>query len=523
MGPTVGSASGHRRRFRNNRARSRRAPRELEWCGSMCRASSPSKLLLASLAAVLLTVGCESEVASPDARDEVGVVPRGSRDGDDFNRCELDRVVGYLNAGVTEAELLAAGVHAQASSELVAHRNGPDGRFATADDDLFDSIAEVDAVPYVGMTAMQQLVAQIESFCQPPPTACDEAAVLGRAGEAATDYYDVPFAWSEDGWSVGESVSVRVPDDLTGLVIAVIAGEVETGLNRVVLDETTLLDLERDDPDLEGISSPFFHVPVPVGALSFPMDEHSSLSAGCLTVSPVALEDIATARLAFVSRRSPRGGVIDINAVVVGGAGIDGAQLAEVFSVAQGVYQSGGDLGIGDIETLALDWPSAFVETEGAGIHALRAAIESDDPMRMNVYFVQDFLEVGTLGFAAGIPGPNGVLGTAGSGLVISIDSHLDDEGALDLTAMGETVAHEIGHQLGLFHTTESDGLGHDVLDDTPECGAELDSDEDGELTADECLASGADNVMFWTGGDLRQNVLSPTQLEILRASPVVR
>ena len=150
-------------------------------------------------------------------------------------------------------------------------------------------------------------------------------------------------------------------------------------------------------------------------------------------------------------------------------------------------------------------------------------AADNNRADRLNIYFVQDFTEVGTLGFAPGIPGPSGVHGTAASGLVISLDSHVDDEGALDLTAMGETIAHEIGHQLGLFHTTESDGSGHDILDDTAECPAERDTDGDGEVSADECLDAGAANVMFWTSGDLRQTRLSPTQTEILASSPVAR
>lgn len=46
----------------------------------------------------------------------------------------------------------------RAAQNLIAHRDGADGIFGTRDDDLFDTIAEVDAVPYVGAAALARLV-----------------------------------------------------------------------------------------------------------------------------------------------------------------------------------------------------------------------------------------------------------------------------------------------------------------------------------------------------------------------------
>lgn len=42
---------------------------------------------------------------------------------------------------------------------IFAHRNGPDGRLDTADDDLFDSVAELDAISYVGDVALSKMLA----------------------------------------------------------------------------------------------------------------------------------------------------------------------------------------------------------------------------------------------------------------------------------------------------------------------------------------------------------------------------
>ncbi len=45
----------------------------------------------------------------------------------------------------------------RAATNLVAHRDGADGVFGTADDDLFDTIEEVDAVSWVGPSALETL------------------------------------------------------------------------------------------------------------------------------------------------------------------------------------------------------------------------------------------------------------------------------------------------------------------------------------------------------------------------------
>ncbi len=45
----------------------------------------------------------------------------------------------------------------RAAENLIAHRDGADGVFGTADDDAFDTIAEVDTIPYVGPVALERL------------------------------------------------------------------------------------------------------------------------------------------------------------------------------------------------------------------------------------------------------------------------------------------------------------------------------------------------------------------------------
>lgn len=46
----------------------------------------------------------------------------------------------------------------RAARNLIDHRNGPDGVFGTSDDDPFDTVEEIDAIAYVGETALERLV-----------------------------------------------------------------------------------------------------------------------------------------------------------------------------------------------------------------------------------------------------------------------------------------------------------------------------------------------------------------------------
>lgn len=66
----------------------------------------------------------------------------------------------FLNTGSTTFEILDDEVplDRRAAQNLIDHRNGPDGVFNTSDDDLFDSVLEVDEIAYVGDTALERLL-----------------------------------------------------------------------------------------------------------------------------------------------------------------------------------------------------------------------------------------------------------------------------------------------------------------------------------------------------------------------------
>lgn len=98
------------------------------------------------------------------------------------------------------------------------------------------------------------------------------------------------------------------------------------------------------------------------------------------------------------------------------------------------------------------------------------------------------------LGLSAGPPGAAAFHGNSKSGVIVStldLDSAPGD--------VAKIMAHEGGHFLGLFHTTEKDGQLNDPLGDTPQCPPSADTNADGVMNSTECAGQGAENVMWWT------------------------
>ena len=148
----------------------------------------------------------------------------------------------------------------------------------------------------------------------------------------------------------------------------------------------------------------------------------------------------------------------------------------------------------------------------------------------LNLFFVQDQLENTTyLGKASGMPGSMGIA-NSWNGVLIFLDTHAFGT-TLDAQLLGETAAHEIGHHLGLFHTTESGVKQFDILSDTLECPRSTqDNNSDRKVSAEECEGYGGGNVMFWTSwssssrsAGKKQEVLCKYQQQILKYSPLAR
>lgn len=70
-------------------------------------------------------------------------------------------LLAFLNDGATTLVVLDDEVplDSRAAGNLIAHRNGVDGVFGTSDDDRFDTIVEVDDVPWVGEASLDRMLA----------------------------------------------------------------------------------------------------------------------------------------------------------------------------------------------------------------------------------------------------------------------------------------------------------------------------------------------------------------------------
>ncbi|WP_170127883.1 cell wall-binding repeat-containing protein [Euzebya rosea] len=133
-----------------------------------------------------------------------------------------------------------------------------------------------------------------------------------------------------------------------------------------------------------------------------------------------------------------------------------------------------------------------------------RAIVDADTDRRaLNFAFVDRITEggedVGIDGLSSGLPGSVVLGGFGVSCVIIATDVPDTEDGQPGILGAGPVAWHEAGHLMGLAHTTQADGIEHDLLADTPECDIANDADDNGEVDDVECGELG-DNFMFWTG-----------------------
>ena len=115
--------------------------------------------MLRRIPLLLALVGCAAPTALDDDPDFIGgkadgavLALEGTREGHGVLRLLNDgegTTFTFLDEDVA--------LNRRTATNLIAHRDGPDATFGTADDALFETIGEVDAVSWVGPSALERL------------------------------------------------------------------------------------------------------------------------------------------------------------------------------------------------------------------------------------------------------------------------------------------------------------------------------------------------------------------------------
>lgn len=142
----------------------------------------------------------------------------------------------------------------------------------------------------------------------------------------------------------------------------------------------------------------------------------------------------------------------------------------------------------------------------------------------INIFFVDSFSGpggAGQLGISPGIPGTLGVKGPH-NGILINATATLGGTAEFYARTTAEFAFHEMGHLLGLLHTTESN-FDNDIIDDSPACLQSL-NDANNNHQADVSECPDGQNPMFWTS-DLatQKQPLSAGQKRVIYFSPIAR
>jgi len=235
----------------------------------------------------------------------------------------------------------------------------------------------------------------------------------------------------------------------------------------------------------------------------------------------------------------PSEGALDVNLFFARVNGLSAAQarsdsdFQSAIQTLKNIYQRRkinlGKLSYCDLSSADADRYSIIEDVEGPSselsqmfeVSSQAGALGCNPERALNFFLVQEIVggRAGyiILGISGGIPGPPGLHGSSHSGVAVTMTDfrHHPEQ-------LGMTMAHEGGHYLGLFHTTEAEGTAFDPLSDTPECDNSRDRNGDGILDYGECAGVGAENLMFWAAGTEAKEV-SNDQGFVLRANPALQ
>ncbi|MFN3201286.1 MAG: hypothetical protein ACE366_22995 [Bradymonadia bacterium] len=241
-----------------------------------------------------------------------------------------------------------------------------------------------------------------------------------------------------------------------------------------------------------------------------------------------------SARMCYYTlQESSPGTRIDFNVYLVGiGRTADNApndpDMQAVFAQFESVYAPAG-IEIGEIRYIDVVGEDAqrfqVIRSQGDVGEVLKLTElpgdTLDDALSLNLVFIRSFALPGgggVLGISQGLPGPAGLHGAQTSGVVFTgefIGSRFQERGGQVVDGnvfTGNVLAHEVGHYIGLFHTTEQNQQTTDPLADTPDCrNAGFPND-----------CPDRNNLMFPLAG-ADNSIVTEDQASVIQANPLTK
>lgn len=387
---------------------------------------------------------------------------------------------------------------------------------------------------------MARCDASAVSFCTDAGLACEPnsgACVDATAGATSVDTIDLGTVDVQPNREFG-SFSFDVSADVASFTITVTSdgGGLSVPYRIVAPSGHEVFDVERMG------ASEMRILPYNEGsfAVLYPNSPRLSVDTGRWRFTLYNEDGGGSARVRVLLKRGPgviSTGTIDVNAFIVtdefGADPASDARFQTMMSSFRSNWASAG-LAVGTVQVVMVTgaertrWSTIdTIEGPNGEYRQMIGTLSGRAPAPGLNFFFVDAIEAGqegfiVLGLAAGIPGIPLLPGTDTSGVAVSTVAIDPSFGLGGPAGLGTTMAHEGGHWLGLYHTTEQPGTLHDPLPDTVECPASRDVDRSGFVDANECARSGAQYLMFWEANTGAAQV-TPNQAYVLLRNPAVR
>ncbi len=236
----------------------------------------------------------------------------------------------------------------------------------------------------------------------------------------------------------------------------------------------------------------------------------------------------ASVRFQTTSDGTFHGGAIDLDLYVPAGLRLEGrtidatsaatdaalaSRIAAAFDLFHRLY--GFDRGVVHYHPIEARWTSVVGQEAALAVNRLATAVNDHPVAQVILTNVLDpDGDGGTLsGLTNCLPGAVGIPGTGCSAIIVAV-------GGGPAFEDGATLVHELGHFMGLDHTTELAGDRFDSLSDTPQCHVSSGKSFDFATCPDHT------NLMFPTNTSADAEALfsiSPTQRAVVRGTSLYR